>query len=202
MMDASEPSLPLAGAEHLTFRCNGCGDCCRTHRVALTHIDLRRLVALLGEPPGALVAWLPSTAVDLDAESASFVSLSEGPRLMVLAHAARGCRLLGEDDRCSAYAARPRDCQLYPFVLERNERRMPVRLSLFDATGCGDVASSPVSLTSLERADAERWAELEVYRSLVARWNRLAGHRRRFGHRAGSARDFLEFLLQHDAGAA
>jgi uncharacterized protein len=201
-MDASIPSRALAGAEHLAFRCNGCGDCCRTHRVALTHFDLGRLAAYIGEPREALIAWLPPASVDLDAESASLVSLPEGARLMVLAHGARGCQLLGVDDRCGAYAARPKDCQLYPFVLERNERREPVRLSLFDPAGCGDTATSPGSSAWLERADAERWDELAAYRALVARWNRLAALRRRFGHRARTARDFLAFLLDHDTGAA
>jgi Fe-S-cluster containining protein len=200
-MDAF-PSRALAGAEHLAFRCNGCGDCCRTHRVALTHFDLRRLAALTREPPAVLIAWLPLASVDPEAELTGFVSLPEGPRLMVLAHGARGCRLLGADDRCGAYAARPRDCQLYPFVLERNERREPVRLRLFDPAGCGDTATPPESFASLERADAERWDELAAYHALVARWNRLAAHRRRFGHRARTARDFLAFLLDHDPGAA
>jgi Fe-S-cluster containining protein len=192
----------LAGAEHLSFRCNGCGDCCRTHRVALTHLDLRRLAAAVGEPPEVLLDWLAPEAVDLDAESASFVTLPEGPRLMVLAHADNACRLLDADDRCGAYAARPRDCQLYPFVLERDERREPRRLSLFDPAGCGDVGSVRASLSALERADAERWAELETYRALVARWNRLARHRRRFGHRARTAREFVGFLLDPPKGAA
>jgi hypothetical protein len=87
-------------------------------------------------------------------------------------------------------------------VLERNERREPVRLALFEPEACGDTAPAPIALASLERADAERWAELDAYRTLVARWNRLAGHRRRFGHRVASAREFVGFLLNtlHPAG--
>jgi Fe-S-cluster containining protein len=170
--------------------------------VALTHVDLRRLVQSVAQPPEALLDWLAPDAVEPDAETSSFVSLPGGPRLMVLAHGARGCKLLGADDRCTAYAARPKDCQLYPFVLERDERRAPVRLALFEPEGCGDRAPAPISLASLERADAERWSEIEAYRALVARWNRLAGHRRRFGHRAANAREFVTFLLDLGAGAA
>jgi Fe-S-cluster containining protein len=182
------------GTEHLHFACNGCGDCCRRHRVAVTHLDLVRLARVVAEPVAALVAWLPPDTVDLDAESASFVDLPEGPRLMVLAHQSRGCRFLTDDDRCSVYTARPRDCELYPFVLERDQQRGIVRLSLFDPAGCGDVASVPHRPEDLARADGERWAEVEAYRALVARWNRLARHRRRLRHRAGTTEQFLDFL--------
>ncbi len=195
-MDAPVLAASLAGAEHLTFACNGCGDCCRRHRVALTHLDLRRLSQALAEPPATLIDWLLPDGVDLGAEYSSFVTLPEGPRLMVLAHGAAGCRLLGPDDRCRAHAARPKDCQLYPFVLERNERQKPVRLSLFEPQGCGDVAGTPTSFASLAQADAERWAELDAYRALVARWNRLARHRQRLFHRAATAPDFIAFVTQ------
>jgi Fe-S-cluster containining protein len=142
-----------------------------------------------------LVDWLPPEVVDLDAESASLVALPTGPRLMVLAHRKSGCRFLTPDDRCEVHAVRPRDCELYPFVLERNEQRRPVRLALFEPAGCGDRSPSAVSLADVERADAERWAELDAYRTLVARWNRLAGHRRRLRHRAGTATQFLDFAV-------
>jgi Fe-S-cluster containining protein len=181
------------GAEHLHFSCNGCGDCCRTHRVALTHRDLARLGAAVSDPIESLVEWLPPEAVDPDAASASFVSLPAGPRLMVLAHGTRGCRFLKDDDRCGVYTVRPRDCQLYPFVLERDARRDVVRLSLFDPQGCGDRSSTAAELAAVERADAERWAEVDAYRTLVTRWNRLAGHRRRFGHGGTGAAEFLAF---------
>lgn len=183
------------GAEHLHFACNGCGDCCRRHRVAVTHLDLARLVRHVTSPVETLVEWLGPERVDLDAESASFVSLPEGPRLMVLAHGSRGCRFLNENDRCDVYAARPRDCELYPFVLERDERRAPVRLALFEPEPCGDRAPLPASLADLARADAKRWEELDTYRERVKRWNVLARHRRRLGHRARSASAFLAFAL-------
>lgn len=152
------------------------------------------------EPVEALVAWLPAAEVELDAESASVVSLPEGPHLMVLAHGSRGCHFLGADDRCGVYDARPRDCELYPFVLERDERRRPVRLSLFEPDGCGDRAATRASLDALEQADRTRWAELSAYRERVARWNRAAWHRKRLGHRARTASEFLAFALE-DTGA-
>jgi Fe-S-cluster containining protein len=167
--------------------------------VAVTHLDLARLERVVAAPLETLVEWLPAGAVDLDAESASMVELPAGPRLMVLAHGRAGCRFLTEDDRCGVYASRPRDCELYPFVLERDERdeqKPLVHLSLFDPAGCGDRSATPLGLPELERADRRRWSEVAAYRALVARWNRLARHRRRFGHRARGAAEFVAFALR------
>lgn len=186
----------MIGADHLHFACNGCGDCCRRHRVALTHLDLVRLRRAVTGSAGSLVEWLLPESVDLDAESASLVLLPSGPRLMVLAHGSKGCRFLTEEDSCSVYSARPRDCVLYPFVLERNERNDPVRLALFDPAGCGDRAEQASSLAELDRADTARSREVEAYRELVARWNRFASHRRRFRHRARTAEEFLAFAIE------
>jgi Fe-S-cluster containining protein len=190
----------IAGAEHLHFACTLCGDCCRRHRVALTHHDLGRLARVVPAPVERVVEWLRPDEVNFDAESASFVTLPAGPRLMVLAQSNAACRFLTSDDRCSVHAARPRDCELYPFVLEREERRRPVRLALFEPQGCGERGETAVDLEMLASADARRWAELHEYRTLVARWNRLADHRRRFGHRAGTARQFLAFTERASLG--
>ena len=138
--------------------------------------------------------WLPPDEVDLEAESPSFVTLPPGPRLMVLGQTSAGCRFLTSDDRCSVYSARPRDCELYPFVLERDDQRRPLRLTLFEPEGCGDRAPMPKNLSLLANADTKRWAELDDYRTFVARWNRLARHRLRFGHRVGTAEQFLAFI--------
>ena len=113
--------------------------------------------------------------------------------MMVLAHAGGGCRFLTSDNRCSVYEARPRDCEIYPFVVERDERR-PLRLTLFDPAGCGDRAATPTKLSTLASADAERWAEVDDYRRLVRRWNCLAGHRQRFRYRLGTAGEFFDFI--------
>src|SRR5262245_43390075 len=139
-------STALTGSEHLAFRCNGCGDCCRKLRVALTHRDLLRLVRALTQEPDALVASLEPDQVDFAAEAASFVDLPGGPRLMVLAHDAGACRLLRVDGACGAYDARPRDCRLYPFVLERGDARHVTRLTLFHPEGCGERDGAGVNL--------------------------------------------------------
>lgn len=182
----------VEGVEHLGFACNGCGDCCRRHQVALTHRDLARLVAALGVSAESLVAWLDTAAVDLDAESAGMVTLPAGPRLMVLAHDAGACRLLAPDQRCRAYDARPQDCRVYPLVVERAGG--PARLAFFEPEACGDRRQTPVPWQEVEAADRDRWAEVSEYRNHVARWNQLARHRERLRHRAQGEREFFAFL--------
>src|SRR5437764_1206633 len=98
-----------SGLGHLRFRCSSCGNCCRDLRVPLTHVDLRRLVDATGGSASQLVAWLPTHEVDLVGEPGSLVLLDhEACRsLMVLAQREGACVLLGSDQRCAAYQARP-----------------------------------------------------------------------------------------------
>jgi Fe-S-cluster containining protein len=208
-MTASDPAarhrhgLPvLRGAEHLGFRCNGCGACCKSLRVALTHLDLQRLTRALVRSGESLVEWLPPSAVELDAERDCFVELADGPRLMVLAQSAGACQLLTAAQRCSAYEARPYDCRLYPFLLERDASGAVVQIRLFELEGCGEERGSNTELESLAEQDRARWVEHELYRELVARWNRLARQRRRFRHRVGGAADFLAFAEEATRKAA
>lgn len=186
--------LPLVpGGEHLTFRCNGCGDCCRSLRIALTHHDLRRLAAGLGRSPASFVEWLAPDAVDMTGEPGSFVELRVGRRLMVLAQRGGACHLLGAEQRCDAYALRPMDCRLYPLDLARGEGGALLGVERLDPHGCGE-RGEPADVAALAASDQRRWRELEEYQGQVARWNRLARHRRRFGRQPGEAADFLSFL--------
>jgi Fe-S-cluster containining protein len=162
-------------------------------RVALTHLDLERLTRALARSGESLVEWLPPGAVELDAERDCFVELADGPRLMVLAQSAGACRLLTAEQRCSAYEARPYDCRLYPFLLDRDATGGVIGLRLFELEGCGEERGSSTELESLAEQDRVRWTEQERYRQLVARWNRLARQRRRFRHRVGGPADFLAF---------
>jgi len=186
------PLLP--GAHHLAFRCNGCGDCCRAVRVALTHRDLQRLALGLQRPAASFVDWLAPDEVDMTNEPGSFVELPAGRRLMVLAQRAGACHLLDASQRCSAYAHRPSDCRLYPFDVSRDETGAVVRVARLDPQGCGDEAGPSLAIAELAATDEQRWRELGEYQDRVARWNRLAGHRRRFRQRPGDAGEFLAFL--------
>lgn len=184
----------LPGAEYLGFRCNGCGSCCRQLRVALTHHDLLRLSRGLGRPAASLVDWLPPDAVDMTGEPGSFVELGSGRRLMVLAQDGGACRLLDAADRCSAYEHRPHDCRLFPFDLSRDERGRLVRVALLPLEGCSEERGGAADPGELMACDDRRWGELGDYQRVVARWNRIAGHRRRFRRPIGDAAGFLRWL--------
>jgi Fe-S-cluster containining protein len=188
-------SLPIVeGREHLGFRCTSCGNCCRELRVALTHHDLARLQTATGEAAENLVDWLAPDEVDMTGEPASFVELREGRRLMVLGKRNGACRFLDETLRCQVYGARPSDCRLYPFAIEARADALTAKLALLELVPCENGHDGAENAEQLGAADLERWAELEAYQVLVARWNRLARHRQRLGHRARGGREFLEFL--------
>ena len=187
--------LPVVmGSDHLAFHCNRCGACCKSLRVAVTHFDVLRLVQALGYRAAELVDWLPPSAVDMTDEPGTFFELPEGRRLMVLRQERGACRLLDDEQRCGAYAARPLDCALFPFDLERDEAGFPVRLSLLRLDGCSDERGTPASLDEVAALDARRWHELAQFQAHVARWNRLVRHRRRFRRAAGGAAELLQFL--------
>jgi len=163
-------------------------------RVAVTHHDLRRLAQGLERPASSFVDWLAPDAVDMTNEPGSFVELREGRRLMVLAQSGGACHLLDPNQRCTAYAWRPLDCQLYPLDLSRDEAGAVVGVARLDPQGCGDEAGQIADVNELGANDELRWRELGEYQAHVARWNRLAGHRRRFRRQPGDAGEFFSFL--------
>ena len=181
----------------IEFRCTGCGNCCRSLRVAITTFDLTRLVRATQLAPGELVQWLTPDEVDMVGEPGSFVELSEGRRLMVLRQREGACRLLLHDDSCGAYAARPRDCRAYPFDFEPGPVR---RLTLLPLAGCDYAMDGQNDPRVLAAEDGERWQELTRYQAQVAAWNRRAWHRRRLHKPIGGPEDFLAHLSITQSG--
>jgi hypothetical protein len=68
------------------------------------------------------------------------------------------------------------------------------RVSRLELEGCGDERGEPAELGALAASDDLRWQELRDYQAQVERWNRLAGHRRRFRQRLGDPDEFFAFL--------
>jgi Fe-S-cluster containining protein len=185
-----------SGLGHLGFRCTECGNCCRDLRVPLTIADLRRLVDATSLPAAELVAWLPTAAVNLTGEPGSLVVLDHeaGHALMALAQREGACRLLGADERCSVYEARPASCRLYPFDPSFGRRGGIRRLRLLSGTKCDYARDGDNDPHALRIADQLRWAEHRTYLAQISTWNRFQRHRSLLGRRLQSARDFLLFL--------
>jgi Fe-S-cluster containining protein len=182
--------------EALDFRCTACGNCCRALRVAITARDALRLATATGAAPNELVDWLAPDAVDMTGEPESFVELSSGRRLLVLLQRQGACALLGQDNRCGAYAARPRDCRAYPFDLARApDASGKRRLSLLPLDGCEYAEDGAQDRASIEAEDDARFHELLEFQTHIAAWNRAAKHRRRLGHAVGGGDAFLAFAL-------
>lgn len=178
----------------LAFRCTGCGNCCRELRVAVTTRDVARLVRTTSLSARELVDWLAPHEVDMTGEPESFVELAEGRRLMVLAQRDGACRLLGTDNRCQAYTARPRDCRAFPFDFERSPDGAR-RLALLSLAHCDYAEDGNNDEPSLDAEDRARFRELGEYQARVASWNRVARHRERLHKRQRSAAEFLDELL-------
>ena len=157
----------------------------------MTALDVLRLEQATGRAASELVTWLAPDSVDMTGEPQSFVELSTGRRLMALAQREGACLLLGADNRCRAYEARPRDCRAYPFDFARDGSVQ--RLQLLPLTDCDYADDGENDAAALDAADQARWSELESYWELVARWNRRAFHRRRLHRSVGSAAEFLAF---------
>lgn|SRR6478735_7768495 len=185
-----------SGLGHLRFRCTGCGNCCRDLRVPLTHADVRRLADATGRAAARFVAWLPTHEVDLIGEPGSLVVLDHdaGHALMVLAQREGACVLLGSDERCTAYAARPGNCRLYPFSASFGRRGGIRRLRLLGGTECDYARDGDTDPHALRLADERRWAEHRSYLAQVSRWNRAQRHRSLLGRRLHGASEFLDFL--------
>lgn len=200
MSESPVPASLEAAAEALEFRCTSCGECCRRHRAAVTSFDVARLITATGRAAGELVAWLAPDEVDMTGEPESFVELSDGRRLLVLAQTSGACSLLGTDNLCSVYAARPLDCRAFPFDFEPIQRDgvSVRRLKLLPLSHCDYAHDGQQNLAQIAAEDATRWQELTRYQTLVAHWNRLARHRRRLHHRLGTGADFLAFALARD----
>jgi Fe-S-cluster containining protein len=188
------PLLPrFEGAHALAFRCTGCGACCKTLRVAVTHHDVSRLMRATGRPASELVAWLGPDEVDMTGEPETFVELGAGRRLLVLAQRNGACTLLGPDARCGAYDARPRDCELFPFAPELGGDGALASLELLPFSACEAAFDGDNAARELAAAHARREHELSEYRERVHAWNRLARRRRRFRHAVGDGAAFLAF---------
>jgi len=97
-------------ASGLRFECTQCGQCCLNH-------DDYSLVYLREDEARALARCLE---LDLATFKRRYTRVDDGD--LVLEDNGNRCILLGEDNRCTAYEARPIQCRTWPFWPENLKR--------------------------------------------------------------------------------
>ncbi|MFP3251865.1 MAG: YkgJ family cysteine cluster protein [Thermoproteus sp.] len=178
----------------IRFRCLLCGECCRLYWVPVTHVDLWRIAEGTGLKPRDFAAPIPKDAVG--EWGVPSILLSDGRRhYVVLKKRLDGLCIFNKlsDGRfiCSIYDRRPSSCRFYPFVYIPGD---VVRLELAkDAERfCPGIGRGPVRDLSAEaEAAAVREAEMDSYREVADRWNRLVASSKV----GGTFDEFLEFAL-------
>lgn len=178
----------------LKFRCTGCGKCCRDPLLPLTNADLLRIVNHSAADPAELVKWVSSREIALPAKDENFVSLRQGPRVMVLRHTRGRCLFLGTDNRCTIYSFRPLGCRIFPFDPEFSRNGKLLHLRMIDATDCLHELDGSNNVRSLLRLNQDTERELAAYHGIVADWNREQKRRQRRGQAPATAAAFLEHL--------
>ena len=178
----------------LSFRCTGCGNCCRDPLLPLTDADLRRILDETGLTPQRVVKWVTSREIDLAPGSENFVSLRTGSKVMVLRHTRGHCRFLGSDNRCTIYSIRPLGCRIFPFDPDFGRNDRLVRLRMIDATDCPYDSDGKNDVRELLRLHRATESELGSYHARVAAWNREQKQRKRRGQSPSPAAAFLRYL--------
>jgi Fe-S-cluster containining protein len=178
----------------LKFHCTGCGNCCREPLLPITDYDLRRLVEHTRRPPTDLVRWVAPKNIELDDEPEAFVHLRAGMRVMTLRHQRSGCILLDADQRCTAYAARPIGCRVFPFDSKFDSHGRIRRLELIQATECPYELTGKQSILAIRSQQLEFLDEVDAYQAKVAAFNQLQRGRSRKRRSLLTSSDFLRFL--------
>jgi Fe-S-cluster containining protein len=178
----------------LSFRCTGCGNCCKEPLLPLTDSDLRSIVKRTGDRPRDIVRWVSRHEIDLDGEPEAFALLRPGRRVMVLAHTRRGCRYLGKDDRCTIYGARPLGCRVFPFDPTFKKDGQLKRLTLIPAANCLYEMDGNNSIEQIQKQHEAFDRQTDRYHERVALWNADQLKRKRRGLAAQQPAAFFEFL--------
>lgn len=101
-----------------TIDCLSCANCCRNYSPRFKMPDIKRIARRLRMKETAFID--------------AYLKMDEDGDYVLTTHP---CPFLGEDNYCSIYEDRPRDCQRYPYTDEDVLLRQP-NLTLKNATVC------------------------------------------------------------------
>ncbi len=168
----------------LTFRCTGCGNCCRETMVMVTDADIRRLVAGTGHSWQDVVRFVPEDAISLDKRSPWWLRLAASRWVVVLRWQGRACRFLGPDNRCTVYEHRPVACREHPFGIEYSDSGALLKLTKSRVSRCPNEWDGKLSRRALVTLSRQTDRESEAYTTRLRDWNHLTARERtrsRFG---------------------
>jgi Fe-S-cluster containining protein len=186
--------MKTPGSRYLSFRCTGCGNCCKDPLLPLTDGDVRRIARRTGDRPADLVKWVDRRGIEMDDEPEAFATVRQGKRVMVLGHRNGACRYLGADNRCTIYTSRPLGCRIYPFDPQFTAKGTLRRLTIVKATECPHEMDGKTDPDDLRDLDDSYQGAHERYNEKVAEWNRAQTTRKRAGKAAQTTGEFLAFL--------
>lgn len=193
----------------MSFVCDRCSKCCRTHRVPVTDQDVARLKLSAGDDVSEWLELVAAEQLDMIGEPETVVETRLGRRVLVLKHVDNACVFLGPAG-CRVHPLRPRACRAYPYDRpttsnEGQPLKHPNAVGLHPAplcppeTGYLRIVDDKISAYHDERQAhlrevKERDLELSSYAELVMNYNRKQRLRQRLGRRAWDGNVFLQML--------
>jgi Fe-S-cluster containining protein len=174
----------------LTFRCTGCGNCCKGTYICITDEDARRLAAGMRRPIESFARFAREDDVARATRHGWWVRFARRRGVMVLKWRRGRCVFLDRDDRCTAYAHRPLVCRLHPFdvTLTGEDRGGIATLSMNRVTACPHEWDGHETKRHLGLLERLLWRESGRYIAKIERWNR----RRTWRTPRGFVREMVE----------
>lgn len=159
-----EPWLP----DPAQFYCRGCGSCCRTFVVTVSHFDIYRIIDHTGRDPSGFLHMVDTE--DDDPESFQFIFARKS--LALRQNYLRACVFLGEDELCSIHPAKPGICRTWPLDYNRQGELTWIKGHRpFIADMCA-FAPEPVLDMALQDHSVHLYnVERELFADLLAVWN-------------------------------
>jgi Fe-S-cluster containining protein len=180
----------------LSGKCGQCGICCCDPIIELTHHDLKRLVQHTKIPAESLIKLYDSSELNPDGEDNDWINLSYGKRKLGLRKKRNGeCIFLSDKKQCTAYAARPLSCRIFPIdvILDESYEFTDLELSEIirkKIIKCRRSSGRSVSLKKFLPLAHQAQAETVSFWDTLNKWNTRTS--------SGKKNDFLKFLRLND----
>lgn len=156
---------------YLSFRCTGCGNCCRGTVVLLTDGDVARIVDGTGKAPREFVRFFGPDAVEMTNNHPLWIRFERGRAVMALKWRNSHCGFLGKNNLCQVYDHRPVTCREHPFNVTLSDTGAVERISLSRVVKCPHEWDGKSSLNDIR--SVVRWNERQsdAYTDKVKVWN-------------------------------